>query len=1042
MNTITPDQLRTYVGNDIERWKILEGANVYHQKFGDGHINSVTITKDIEFAVSFTGEDKIRRFMMTSIDKFEKIALSEKNYALFQKEPAQHNLENNWHRLDETLCDLAYIKIRYPSSNILYSINSSRILYNEYQFIPATKFLATSNHRLLIADEVGLGKTIEAGIIYRELQARVGLEKVLIVCPSSLCQKWHDELKARFDEEFTHYKKSADLIAQLRKTNSSDTLFRGIVSLGLIRQKEIAEEITNFVFDLVIIDEAHHCRNEATLNHTIADILSDNSEALLLLTATPMQTQERDLFNLLSILEPKEFDNYHAFKRRIEPNEFINKSARYLSKGETENALKELCRVENTNSFNRFRNNPIYDQVKQILKKGNLTQSEIITLQCRLLELNTLSALFTRKRKREVLIDNPEREPETLLINFSHQERKAYENILNEVKTEYREKHERGGIGWLSVIKERQAASCLPAFLQKKNEESAETTVLLDEFSIESEIDKDPRKQNLFGNPRCIYHPKTNNPIISQTIPDTDSKFKVFLEKINELFKKDSSKKVLVFSTYRHTIDYLKEQLDNRNIQTAIIHGGIDVGKRSEIIKSFKEDKNIRILISSEVGSEGLDFQFCDTLFNYDLPWNPMRVEQRIGRIDRFGQKSKKVKIYNLVINNSIESRIFSKLYDRIKIFKETIGDIEPILGEVISDLVDYYYKGDTEADEQEKIANKAAIKILEEKKKFEEFEKLISEFSGQDEIFSSFLNTTNESGLSISEREVLSLVDQYLKKFEHSRLEKVQEENKETNYILHVERDLTDDITRPIKQKSPASNQFLKVIHQAGTQLPITFTRDEAYEGRYAEFIVPTHPLVQAACEHWEQKKFGSLIYFGLQTKENFVGGEFFVFIYSIVLSGIEKQSAIVSIVISKDNEYQPDLSKDLFRLIQTNAIDIPLKEIDQDQFLQAEKKAESIIRNEENIRKTKFCNKNQNIKNSRLLAIDETYKIKRSNIEDLRNLVRNNSPLIFQLRQGQLKNLKKRYEAKKEEIENTPEPSAKVTLLLKGVVTVVNNQ
>ena len=156
-----------------------------------------------------------------------------------------------------------------------------------------------------------------------------------------------------------------------------------------------------------------------------------------------------------------------------------------------------------------------------------------------------------------------------------------------------------------------------------------------------------------------------------------DAKFEQLIRIIEEVFK-HGTKKLIVFALFRRTLKYLSIRLKSRGYKSLIIHGQVD--NRADVLTSFKNDPDNHILLSSEVGSEGLDMQFCNSMVNYDLPWNPMVVEQRIGRIDRFGQKSPVVNIYNLIVAGSIQEDIYMRLLDRIGIFRGTIGDMEAIL--------------------------------------------------------------------------------------------------------------------------------------------------------------------------------------------------------------------------------------------------------------------------------------------------------------------------------------------------------------------------
>lgn len=231
--------------------------------------------------------------------------------------------------IDDLLRSLLLLKIRQPVAEFLYGVYASRTKFEVYQFKPALKFLGNPDQRLLIADEVGLGKTIEAGIIYLELHARLDLMRVLVVCPPALKLKWQDEMRSRFDENFTILESEhLNRLFDDYRRHGENTRLRGIVSLPLLRRRERAETIAEMGmhFDLVIIDEAHHCRNPTTLSHNIASVLSDNADAMLLLTATPLHLGNQDLFHLLNILDPGDFDYLESFEVRIVPNRYINRA--------------------------------------------------------------------------------------------------------------------------------------------------------------------------------------------------------------------------------------------------------------------------------------------------------------------------------------------------------------------------------------------------------------------------------------------------------------------------------------------------------------------------------------------------------------------------------------------------------------------------------------------------------------------------------------------------------------------------------------------
>src|SRR3989338_6489885 len=240
----------------------------------------------------------------------------------------------NFASLKEFLSYLTFIKVERPLSNNLYAFLSSRTQFEVHQFKPVLKYLQSPYQRLLIADEVGVGKTIEAGIIYTELQSRQNLNKVLIICPSALRYKWQKELRKRFNEDFGLVD-SKTLKAFFRSYDRSPTHrgIKGIASFQMLRDETVLQELERLQipFDLIIIDEAHHMRNEGTRSHSLGRILSTTTDGMVLLSATPLQLGNRDLFNIFSILVPEEFNNFDIFEEQIIPNEYINIALKKLS---------------------------------------------------------------------------------------------------------------------------------------------------------------------------------------------------------------------------------------------------------------------------------------------------------------------------------------------------------------------------------------------------------------------------------------------------------------------------------------------------------------------------------------------------------------------------------------------------------------------------------------------------------------------------------------------------------------------------------------
>ena len=321
-------------------------------------------------------------------------------------------------------------KLETPLSDNLYTFYNSRTQFEAYQFKPVLKFLNSVDQRLLIADEVGLGKTIEAGIILEELDARLkGLSRVLIVCPATLVQKWQGELRSRFSEEF-RILRSADVAHFLDRyaTYGNAEQLRGICSQETLRRFTDDLNEHRVHFDLVVVDEAHHWRNPGTRLSELGEILSEYSDSLLMLTATPLHLGSENLFNLFRIMLPQQFGDFDVFQNLVKPNQHINAASERLSR--PADALKELRKVEGTSQRTRFLNNPYYRECVDLLsQKQDLAAKEVVHVKRRLVELNSLSHVFTRTKKRDVEEAFTTREARTVNVEYSPEEMEFYNAV-------------------------------------------------------------------------------------------------------------------------------------------------------------------------------------------------------------------------------------------------------------------------------------------------------------------------------------------------------------------------------------------------------------------------------------------------------------------------------------------------------------------------------------------------------------------------------------------------------------------------------------
>jgi len=620
----------------------------------------------------------------------------------------------------DSLKENIYINcVKNPLSDILYSFNSNRLIPEPHQYKPLIKFLNSENNRVLIADEVGLGKTIEAGMIFKEIDSREALKVSLIVVPSSLTLKWQEELNIRFDEYF-EIKRTNQFLAFIDEFEnfSSSKLINEkiIISYHTLRDERVMKRLTNsfFEIDFLIMDEAHAMRNRKTSTFASAEIITALSDHILFLTATPVQNSLFDLFNILYLLDEDYFMDYDYFQKMIRPNGVIHRLVALLRNNHSLDEIKGFV-MENINDEIDKELEIIYNSILEIDK---LTSKQKVNLIDKLIKSDHLSFIINRTKKKDVGRLIP-RNAKSVIVDITNEETNYYDAVINFVKYLNPDTPQ----GFITIMPERMASSSMIASLDsfKEIKKSGKLFIKyiddLDDNYVEVDIKKEAikyldeiiEKGNLIGN--------------------DDSKFLKFIEIVDNLQSKDL-KQIIVFSFFKYTLNYLEIKLSELGYSVGKIHGDFSVEERFYKIKEFKKG-SFDILLSSEVGSEGLDMQFCNVVINYDLPWNPMRVEQRIGRIDRIGQKFDKLHIFNLCIVGSIEDRIYNRLYEKLNIFENSIGELEPILGDLekqlnIAELINLSQK---EIDEKihlkELSIKRQEVEITEQSK---ELEKLIND--------------------------------------------------------------------------------------------------------------------------------------------------------------------------------------------------------------------------------------------------------------------------------------------------------------------------
>ena len=577
----------------------------------------------------------------------------------------------------ETSLMLTWTKLTHPLSDTLYSYAASKVLFRPYQFKPVLKILNGSTGRLLIADEVGLGKTIEAVCVWSELEYRAELRRILVVVPAALRFKWKTEMERRFDRKLDLLRPQDLLDFARRLETDGDADIAGIVSLQSLRSAQDALEKMQRLqprFDLVIVDEAHDLRNPGTRSHIVGRSLADWADYLLFLSATPLNLKSDDLFTLVNMLDEETFTDQRVFALQLEPNAVLNQVARDLvtERGAPPSRLlPTLERVSDMELGSYVADRTEFQQLREILDSDvPLEPRDAVEARRYLVELNTLAGVLSRTRKRDVPDARAIRVPVTVDVEWTEQERRFYDGVYSW----YMAKALRAGTppGFAMQMPLRQAASCIPA-MQRRLQTQGGLGLLPD---VDDNEDSDEESTADLSDLDAID--PLRRPL------DRDTKFEQFFAWLSQATER-GVEQFMVFAFFRGTLAYLAERL-SPHFKVAVMHGGVPLLEREQIMEDFRKGEYQGLLLS-EVGSEGLDFEFCNLLVNYDLPWNPMRVEQRIGRLDRFGQQHEKIFILNFRVPGTIESDIFQRLYDRIHLFESSIGELEPILRDGFEDI-------------------------------------------------------------------------------------------------------------------------------------------------------------------------------------------------------------------------------------------------------------------------------------------------------------------------------------------------------------------
>lgn len=825
----------------------------------------------------------------------------------------------NWISLTEMRSYLTAYQINNPSSQNLYSLNSARIDFVPYQFRPALKMIHADEPRILIADSVGVGKTIEAGLIIKELEARSDLERVLVICPKPLVaeRKWELEMK-RFDEEFIPLDGATlrQIISDTDRDGDWPVRFnKAIIPYSILDSKVYNGEIgrRNRIFglseldpephfDLVIVDEAHHIRNgsddkEKAFAYKCTKYFCDHADAVVMLTATPLQTSDNDLFTLLNVLRPDIVVDKDTFEMMSRPNANISRAVhlvRAMEEGWNEKASTELLDLQKTQwGDNVIAENPLYNDILRRLESNEIDREERVKLISDIESLHSFGTMLNRTRRRDIQ-DFCVRRSHTVSTSFTEYQQTLHDELLYFEHEALSTLHNANSVAFMISTIRRQAASCIFGLAPYIRDIISRRLMQLD-YDPDSLInDVDEKSLN------TISSLAKKVLMLADKLPEKDPKFEetyVIIRKKQE----QSNNKIMIFSTFRHTLSYLKRKLSECGLRVEQIDGSVKDDTRYELKSRFELSREneyaIDILLFTEVGSEGLDYQFCDMMINYDLPWNPMKIEQRIGRIDRRGQLSDVVNIYNIITEGTVDADIYHRCLMRIGVFERSIGDCEEILGQIASGI-DYIVYDTNLTDEERNIKLEQMadneVRKMQELNRLEEEEKELFGFDLTE------LTTSHEIKKAespwISGYFLQKLIENYITAIVGKGQYIIGESSLKTIRLSASARQiLRDDLKKLTGGRNALRRSWQNYLSGNKPNHSITFDPETASKERDSFFITAMHPLAKQAAKYYSHRE-SAYLHLQLHTSE-MPSGQYVFSVYAWQYTGYNTYTKLITV-------------------------------------------------------------------------------------------------------------------------------------------------
>ena len=794
------------------------------------------------------------------------------------------------------------------------SLGQEGVVIKPHQVSVAHKVVSSYPHRFLLCDEVGLGKTIEAGMILKELRARGGAQKVLIIAPPSLVGQWQFEMKTKFNENFVQI------------SSGQDNPFLGhekvICSSNWVARDNWANLCAKVNWDLVIVDEAHHARRtmpgmapNSTQFYKLVEKLSDASHvqqrAMLLLTATPIQLNTYELYSLVELLDPALFASDKSFNSALSRSHELSRLVRQLSdqgfSPQARTAKGQLNQREIVGQVAKWLNLEASD-AKRRLSAGDAELKKIID---ELTDRHFLSQIMVRNRKR-VIGGFTRRIATKWPVTMTKKEwaaQTAVDGYVDYIGRQYQQatSRKKQAIGFTMTIFQKLKASSNAAITQslvkrrnklQENNPDAVSLEVLEELEDLVGDDAENTATWVTGTNSVSSSPGEELGYIDRALKaldqvKTDSKARAMLKELGQLFEEHPNEKVLIFTQYLETQQHLANLIIKNRWGVNLFNGTMKAEEKDHAVARFKNENGPQVLISTEAGGEGRNFQFCHILVNYDLPWNPMKVEQRIGRVDRLGQKHK-VYIFNLWVKESVEAKVLDVLDSRIRVFTESIGSLEPILGEF-------------ESNWSETMRRPIELRDAEIAKIEQKYQKNIDKAREAEGNAENFIMDASSMRSELAARlieESSPISNDALEHFFYQLLFEIRARPRKTNGVYLLDFSGSHDWVKNMLEDAPGNTLERKVVF-----------RPDHYEGEEeAELMVFGHPIVEAAVKQVLGEDYsGNTGTRRIPAGEDLAPTAGWLFTYHFTIHGSQTTAKLLPLFVSDAGEADLDLGRRL---------------------------------------------------------------------------------------------------------------------------------